>query len=295
MGQNLLTGKHLSDEKAAYEYLAKLRWPEGPRCVHCQGDKIYTLNVASSKRVVLKCGKCRKQFSATVGTIFEDSHIPLSKWFMAIQLMCSSKKGISAHQLHRTLGITYKSAWFMAHRIRLAMQESPMAGKLGGIIEADETYIGGKEKRTGAPSKKAPVFALVERKGRVRSFTIPNVTSKNLRAIIKEHVTPESRIMTDEFIGYRGLKKDFADHQTINHSRGHYVRGEVTTNTIEGYFSLLKRGLTGTYHHVSKHHLHRYLAEFDFRYNARKENDATRALLMVRETEGKRLQYRSAD
>jgi transposase-like protein len=292
MSHNLLTGEHLNDEKKAYEYLAKLRWPEGPRCVHCKSEKVYTHNVKTSKRVVLKCGKCRKQFSATVGTIFEDSHIPLSKWFLAIQLMCSSKKGISAHQLHRMLRITYKSAWFMAHRIRLAMQHSPFAGKLGGIVEADETYIGGREKRTGAPSKKKAVFALVERHGRVRSFALPTVTSKNLREIIRENVAADSRMMTDEFKGYRGLKKEFADHQTINHSRGHYVRGEVTTNTVEGYFSLLKRGLTGTYHHVSKHHLHRYLAEFDFRYNARQADDAARNILAVKQTEGKRLQYR---
>ena len=294
MGQNLLTGSHLSDEKKAYEYLANLRWPNGPRCVHCKSEKVYTLNVKTSTRVVLKCAKCRKQFSATVGTIFEDSHIPLTKWIMAMQLVCSSKKGISAHQLHRMLGITYKSAWFMEHRIRHAMAHSPFGGKLGGIVEADETYIGGKHKRAIGRSKKAAVFALVERQGRVRSFALPMVTSKNLRVIIRENVAPETRMMTDEFKGYRGLKKEFADHQTINHSRGHYVRGEVTTNTIEGYFSLLKRGLTGTYHHVSKHHLHRYLAEFDFRYNARKEDDATRAMMAFRATEGKRLQYQSA-
>lgn len=294
MKQNLLSGTHLNDEKSAYEYLAKLRWPDGPRCVRCHAEKVYTLNVAGSKRVVLKCGKCRKQFSATVGTIFEDSHIPLTKWFTALQLVCSSKKGISAHQLHRMLGITYKSAWFMEHRIRYAMTHSPFSGKLGGIVEADETYIGGKEKRATGRSKKTPVFALVERQGRVRSFALSSVTSKNLREIIRENVHTESRMMTDEFKGYRGLKKEFADHQTINHSRGHYVRGDVTTNTIEGYFSLLKRGLNGTYHHVSKHHLHRYLAEFDFRYNARKEDDATRAALAVKGAEGKRLQYRSA-
>ena len=292
MSNNLLSGDHLNDEKKAYEYLSNLRWPDGPRCVHCRSEKVYTLNVSGSKRVVLKCGKCRKQFSATVGTIFEDSHIPLSKWFTAIQLMCSSKKGISAHQLHRMLKITYKSAWFLAHRIRHAMKHSPFAGKLGGIVEADETYIGGREKRTGAPSKKTPVFALVERQGRVRSFALPSVTSKNLREIIRENVSSDSRMMTDEYHGYRGLRKEFASHDTITHSRGHYVRGEVTTNTIEGYFSLLKRGLNGTYHHVSKHHLHRYLDEFDFRYNARKTDDAARYLLAIKHTEGKRLQYR---
>lgn len=294
MRDNLLVGKHLSDEKTAYEYLAKFRWPDGLKCVHCGSEKVYTLNVKNVRRVVLKCGTCRKQFSATVGTIFEDSHIPLTKWFMAMQLVCSSKKGISAHQLHRMLGVTYKTAWFMEHRIRYAMTHSPFTGKLGGIVEADETYIGGKERRSAGPSKKTAVFALVERNGGVRSFVVHRVTSKNLREIIRENVAPDTRMMTDEYHGYRGLKNEFADHQTINHSRGHYVRGEVTTNTVEGYFSLLKRGLNGTYHHVSKHHLHRYLAEFNFRYNARHQDDLTRAMLAVKGVEGKRLQYRSA-
>lgn len=293
MSENLLVGKHLSDENAAYEYLTKLRWPDGPKCVHCGAEKVYQLNVKNVKRTVLKCGVCRKQFSATVGTIFEDSHIPLTKWLHGFQLVCSSKKGISAHQLHRMLGITYKSAWFMEHRIRYALTQSPFTGKLGGIVEADETYIGGKEKRGEGPSKKTAVFALVERHGRVRSFAVDRVTSKNLREIIRENVSPETRMMTDEFKGYRGLKKEFASHETVNHSRGHYVRGEVTTNTVEGYFSLLKRGINGTFHHVSKHHLHRYLAEFDFRYNARKENDAVRAVMAVQGAEGKRLLYKS--
>lgn len=295
MGQNLLSGKHLHDEKAAYEYLAKLRWPDGPRCVHCQAEKVYTLNVAASKRVVLKCGKCRKQFSATVGTIFEDSHIALSKWFMAIQLMCSSKKGMSAHQLHRTLGITYKSAWFMGHRIRHAMKQSPFSGKLGGIIEADETYIGGKARGQGVgrgTANKAMVFSLVQRGGHVRSFTVPNVTAANLKPILRQHVSSDARVMTDEWAGYRGLKNEFADHQTVNHSHDEYVRGDASTNTVEGYFSLLKRGLTGTYHHVSRHHLHRYLAEFDFRYNARKDSDAVRNFLALKNTQGKRLMYK---
>jgi transposase-like protein len=292
MGQNLLVGSFLKDEKRAYEHLAKVRWPDGPVCVHCKGKKIYTLNVKNSKRVVLKCASCRKQFSATVGTIFEDSHIPLSKWIMAVQLMCSSKKGISSHQLHRMLGITYKSAWFMSHRLRHAMAKAPGGNKLGGIIECDETYIGGKHKQSAGRSKKSVVFSLLERNGDVRSFAMPTVTSKNLREIIRQNCAPESRMMTDEYHAYRGLKKEFADHQTINHSRGHYVRGEVTTNTVEGFFSLLKRGLNGTYHHVSQQHLHRYLAEFDFRYNARHVDDAMRSLLAFQQTEGKRLQYR---
>ena len=292
MRQNLLSGKHLNDEKAAYEHLAKIRWPEGPRCVHCQSEKVYTLNVSSAKRVVLKCGACRKQFSATVGTIFEDSKIPLTKWFMAFQLMASSKKGMSAHQLHRMLNITYKSAWFMAHRIRHSMKQTPFSGKLGGIVEADETYIGGKSRGMGQIPNKMPVFALVERGGRVRSFTMPRVTAINLKRAIHEHVDQSATLMTDELTGYTNIGKQFADHQTVNHSQKEYVRGEASTNTVEGYFSLLKRGLTGTYHHVSQKHLHRYLDEFNFRYNARTMSDAIRNHGAIRATEGKRLTYR---
>jgi transposase-like protein len=292
MQKNLLSGAHLNDEPAAYEHLAKVRWPDGVKCIHCQHEKIYTLNITTSTRVVLKCAKCRKQFSATVGTIFERSHIPLNKWFMAFQLMASSKKGMSAHQLHRMLDITYKSAWFMAHRIRHVMKQTPFGDKLGGIVEADETYIGGKSRGRGQLAVKTPVFALVERGGRVRSFTMPMVTATNLKRSIQEHVHADAKLMTDEHPGYTRIGKDFADHQTVNHSKKEYARGEAGTNTVEGYFSLLKRGLTGTYHHVSPRHLHRYLDEFNFRYNARKEDDATRAFLAVQRTEGKRLQYR---
>jgi len=291
MQKSLLSGAHLNDERAAYEHLAKVRWPDGVKCPHCQHKKIYTLNIKTSTRVVLKCGKCRKQFSATVGTIFEKSHIPLTKWFMAFQLLASSKKGMSAHQLHRMLDITYKSAWFMAHRIRHVMKQTPFGDKLGGIVEADETYIGGKSRGMGHTDKKVPVFALVERGGRVRSFTMPRVTAINLKRSIQEHVSPEAKLMTDELIAYAKIGKKFSDHQTVNHSQKEYARGEAGTNTVEGYFSLLKRGLTGTYHHVSQHHLHRYLDEFNFRYNARKEDDAMRAFLAVQRTEGKRLQY----
>ncbi len=293
MGQNLLNQPHLTDERAAYDFLASLRWPDGITCPHCKGIKVYKLNLSNTRRQVLKCAKCRKQFSATVGTIFEDSHIPLTKWLMALHLFASSKKGISAHQLHRMLGITYKSAWFMGHRIRHAMKPTPYGGKLGGIVEADETYIGGKTRGQGKGiTNKKPVFALVERGGQVRSFPIQFVTSRNLKKILNEHVSPDAKIMTDEGMGYQGLKQDFADHQTVNHSKMEYVRGEAGTNTVEGYFSLLKRGLTGTYHHVSEHHLHRYLNEFNFRYNARNENDAARAMLAMRRTEGKRLLYK---
>jgi len=289
MKASLLTAKYLKNEDAARAFVERLRWPNGPVCPHCSGTKVYRLNVANTSRRVLKCAGCRKQFSVTVGTIFEDSHIPLTHWLGAMQLLCSSKKGMSAHQLHRMLGITYKSAWFMAHRIRHAMSQSVFTDKLGGIVEADETYVGGKAKR--GEDNKTPVFSLVERQGRVRSFVLPTVTAKNLKPMIREHVERTAHMMTDQWIGYRGLKKEFAGHDSVNHAREEWVRGNAYTNTVEGYFSLLKRGLTGTYHHVSKQHLHRYLAEFDFRYNARYTDDAMRAALAVKAAEGKRLQY----
>jgi len=293
MQKNLLSGAHLNDEHAAYEHLAKIRWPEGPVCVHCQSTKIYTLKASGeSKRMVLKCAACRKKFSPTVGTIFERSHIPLNKWFMAFQLMASSKKGMSAHQLHRMLDLTYKSAWFLAHRIRHVMKQTPFGGKLGGIVEADETYIGGKSRGRGNIDNKMPVFALVERGGKVRSFSMPLVNATNLKRAIHDHVEKSSTLMTDEFVGYKRVGKDFAEHQSVNHSKKEYVRGTASTNTVEGYFSLLKRGLTGTYHHVSARHLHRYLDEFNFRYNARTVSDAIRNHGAIRATEGKRLQYR---
>ena len=295
MNENLLSGKHLNDEQAAYEHLAKIRWPEGPVCIHCQSKKIYILKVAGTKRVVLKCGTCRKQFSATVGTIFERSHIPLNKWFMAFQLMASSKKGMSAHQLHRMLDLTYKSAWFLAHRIRHVMKQTPFGGKLGGIVEADETYIGGKAHGRGNTSNKIPVFALVERGGKVRSFTMPLVTSANLKRAIHEHVEKSATLMTDELPGYKNIGKAFADHQSVNHSNKEYVRGNVTTNTVEGYFGIFKRGMRGVYQHCAEKHLHRYLAEFEFRHNNRITlgvNDGERAALLAQGIKGKRLTYR---
>jgi len=292
MGKSLFAAKHLKSEKDARTYLEQLRWPNGPICPRCSATKIYRLNVTGTTREVLKCAGCRKQFSVTVGTIFEDSHIPLTSWLHAIQLMSSSKKGFSAHQLHRMLGLTYKSAWFMAHRIRHAMAQPIFMDKLGGTVEVDETYVGGKGHSFGRSTEtKVPVVALVERGGRVRSFVMPKITSKNLKGAVRAHVDPSAKLMTDCYPLYKGLDKEFASHDRLNHYYKEWVRGDAHTNTVEGYFSLLKRGLTGTYHHVSKQHLHRYLAEFDFRYSARKEDDAMRSMLAVKGTEGKRLQY----
>ena len=294
MRKNLLQAPYLQDEAAAYDLLERLRWPDGLTCPRCNATKVYRLQVASTKRRILKCAACRKQFTVTVGTIFEDSHIPLTKWFLAIHLLCSSKKGMSAHQLHRMLGITYKSAWFLAHRIRHAMTQRLPVEKLTGIVEADETYIGGREqgRGTGATGNKTPVFALVQRGGQVRSLVMPRVTAKNLKTVIRDNVNRQAQLMTDSFIGYRWLNKEFAGHETVNHSAKEYVRGSAHTNTVEGYFSLLKRGIIGTYHHVGSQHLHRYLAEFDFRYNARNVSDRERSILAFKGTEGKRLEYR---
>ncbi|HSP13769.1 MAG TPA: IS1595 family transposase [Thermoanaerobaculia bacterium] len=303
--------ERFSDEATARNYLEKLRWPNGAACPKCGCAEIYKLTPKpDSKRPCRKglyaCKYCRKQFTVTVGTIMEDSHIPLNKWLVGIFLMCSSKKGISAHQLHRMLKMTYRSAWFMCHRIRYAMSDQSMREKMFGVIEVDETYVGGKvrkgsylreEEATGkrpAWSKyKMPVVTLVQRDGKARSFHMKRVTENNIREILKQHVDENSAIVTDEAKVYEKLSEDFASHESVNHGAGEYSRrGNVTTNTVEGYFSLLKRGIIGSFHHVSEKHLHRYLSEFDFRYNARKLNDGSRTELAVLGIEGKRLKYR---
>lgn len=301
--------QNFSNEDKARGFIEKLRWPHGTTCPHCGviGES-YRLNAKPESKHpvrpgVWKCKPCRKQFTVRVGTIFEDSHIPLATWLRAIHLLCASKKGMSAHQLHRMLGITYKSAWFMAHRIRYAMSQEPLSSKLKGTVEVDETYVGGRRKgtrrgRPGVESHKAPVLALVERHGNVRSFAVGHVTSKNLRQAMRENIDPQAHIMTDDLNLYHGAKKEFASHNIIRHKLGQYSKRvgdkHIHTNTVEGFFSLLKRGVTGTFHHVSKQHLHRYLSEFDFRYNARKISDGDRAELAIKGTTGKRLKYRDS-
>lgn len=292
---------YFHDEEQARLCLEGLRWPDGPVCPHCgtKGDHYSLQPKGESKQPVRKgvwkCHKCRKQFSVTVGTVFERSHIPLHKWLLATYLLSASKKGMSSHQLHRMLGVTYKSAWFMTHRIRFAMERRP-SSQFKGIVEADETYIGGKahDKRGRGASNKVPVFALVERDGRVMSTPVKRVTGANLKAIIKENVHKSARIMTDEFLSYRGLGKDFVSHGVVNHGKKEYANGEIYTNTVEGYFSILKRGIIGVYHHVDENHLHRYLSEFDFRYNERKTDDAERSVMVLSGIEGKRLMYRDS-
>jgi transposase-like protein len=300
---------HFQDVEKARAFLEKLRWPNGPICPHCNGMTAYKLTAKpnSKKPVrpgVYKCGDCEQQFTVTVNTIFEDSHIPLHKWLLAIHLLCASKKGMSSHQLHRMLEVTYKTAWFMAHRIRYMMSQSSYQNKLKGVVEADETYVGGKRKGQGRgrPSgftNKQAVFALVKRGGDVRSFHVERVTGDNLRSILWKNAQASSTIMTDNFSSYENLKGQFNQHYTVNHSTGEYSRTEagkpvIHTNTIEGVFSILKRGLIGTYHQVGSNHLHRYLAEFDFRYNARKISDTDRTLLALGQAEGKRLQLRDS-
>lgn len=297
------TENRFTNEEAAREYLESIRWPKGPVCPHCGGaDRQYRIEANPAKGVrdgLLSCGHCTKQYTVTVGTVFEDSKIPLHKWVYANHLICSSKKGISSKQLERVLGVTYKTAWFMSHRLRAGMGGTP-TGQLGGggkVVEADETYYGRKRDRKVrvGMEHKQKIFSLVERGGKVRSFHVPSVTGANLKPIIRAHVDRKTRIHTDEFGAYSKLGKEFAAHETVTHGAHEYVRGDVTTNTIEGYFSILKRGLTGIYQCVSEQHLQRYVDEFDFRYNNRESlgvNDEERAVAVLKQIHGKRLTYR---
>jgi transposase-like protein len=288
-------------EDEAREYLENIRWDGNRLCPHCGSDKSYKLEAKEGSKThvrngVYKCSSCRKQFTVTVGTIFEDSHIPLAKWLSAIYLMCCSKKGISANQAHRMLEITYKSAWFMCHRIRYAMEQNSFK-KMQGTIEVDETYVGGKNRRIGSKTgleNKTPVVSLVQRNGEVRSFVVETVFSATLKKVLSENMSKKAKLMTDELRGYKKVGKEFASHEVVNHSKYEYVRGDVTTNTVEVYFGLLKRGINGTFHHVSRKHLQRYLSEFDFRYNFHKLNDSSITPIAIQGFEGKRLMYRDS-
>ncbi|MEX2643114.1 MAG: IS1595 family transposase [Acetobacterales bacterium] len=297
-----LTNPIFHNVDAARKHLEAIMWPEGPVCPHCgETENVKRLAGKSHRPGLCQCNSCRKNFTVTVGTVLERSKIPLNKWVLAFHLLASSKKGMSAHQLHRSLGVTYKTAWFMAHRIREAMREiNP--GPLGGgnkVVEADETYVGGKARNAqrGAPvPKKEAVIALLERDGRVRSTHVPSVNHRNLRPILVSQVDRKSYLMTDEAPVYKGIGKEYAGHGSVNHSIDEYVRGSFWhTNTVESYFSIMKRGINGVYQHVSQQHLKRYLGEFDFRYNERKVSDAERALIALKGIEGKRLTYRRTD
>lgn len=308
-----------SDETAARQHLEEIRWADGVYCPHCGGyDDIRKLGGAAAEKGLWHCKPCRKKFTVTVGTVFERSHIPLTKWIAAFRLMCSSKKGISAHQGHRMLGITYKSAWFMWHRIREAMKAGglsnvpPMGGK-GKVVEVDEAYLGDLpehkrpiSKRNGRPmdkfaarggyAHKGAILTLVERGGEARSFYVENAPREKVVAIVRENVAKESRLHTDESHLYKEVGKEFAAHETVVHSKDEYVRGDVTTNTVEGFYAVFKRGMKGVYQHCSEKHLHRYLAEFDFRYSNRialKCDDNVRTVRTLKGIEGKRLTYRN--
>jgi transposase-like protein len=312
------------NEDAAREHLESLHWPDGPFCPHCgsvnatrlppqKGRKTKAHPEGVIRKGVVQCNDCRQQYTVTVGTVFESSKVPLHKWLLANHMLVCSKKGVSGHQMARMLGVTYKTAWFMMHRIREAMKDSH-PGTMGGFgetIEADETYVGGKisnrsnkqrrqmravPDRIGPFRDKHPVVALVERGGRVRSFHVAKVTGETLRSILVTNADRGSWLMTDEHSGYTTVGREFTGHGVVVHSKGEYGRkGVFHTNTVEGYFSLLKRGIVGVYHHVSENHLHRYCAEFDFRYNTRKLNDFERAEMSLIGAVGKRLTYRRAD
>ena len=301
-----LTAPIFNDENAAREHLEAVCWPDGPVCPHCRATAEVIAKVGGKRHRpgLYYCNGCKGQFTVTVGTVCERSKIPLHKWVLAMHLLCASKKGMSSHQLHRMLGVTYKTAWFMSHRLREAMREpaGPAGGGLGGqnkVVEADETFVGGKARnaKRGKPvPKKEPVVSLVERDGRVRSFHLTEVTAKTLRPILVTQIDRKSYLMTDESGSYVEVGREFGGHGTVNHSIEEYVRGGFWhTNTVEGYFALLKRGIIGVYHHVSQQHLKRYVGEFDFRYNHRHVSDFERADAALKGIEGKRLTYRRSD
>jgi transposase-like protein len=302
-----LTAPEFTDEAAAREWLEGRRWPEGPVCPHCGAPDERVRKMVGVKdkdgrerQGLYQCNECHGQFTVTVGTLYERSHIPLHKWLLATHLLTASKKGISAHQLHRMLGITYKSAWFMAHRIREGMtpsDTSPM-GSGGGTVEADETYIGrkpGRKKGKAGAGHKMAVMSLVERGGKVRSFHVETMDAKSMIKVLEKNVSTDAHLRTDELAFYKGVGHHFASHETVKHSDEEYVRGDAHTNTIEGFYSIFKRGMHGVYQHCSEQHLQRYLTEFDFRYSNRAKlgvNDAQRAELAIKGIEGKRLTYR---
>lgn len=294
-----LFAPHFQDADKARAYLEALRWPRGPVCPHCgvEGEH-YALKGAAHRPGLMKCKDCRKQFSVTVGTVFERSKIPLNKWLLAVHLMCSSKKAMSSHQIHRMLGVTYKSAWFMTHRIREAMKSGStgLMGSGGGTVEADETYWGNQGKQPkGARGyqHKMKVVSLVERGGEKRSIVVNAVNAKTLTAVLDGNVSKSAHLMTDEHAGYTKAGREFASHGVTRHSAGQYVDGNVHSNTAESSFSLLKRGLIGTFHHVGEQHLQRYVTEFDFRWNHRKICDKSRVEILLLAVSGKRLMYQT--
>ena len=301
---SVLSKPYFHDEAAAFEYLESVLWADGPVCPHCGAlDRLTRVRGKTARTGLWRCGHCKRQFTVKIGTVFESAHIPLHKMLQAVYLLTSSKKGFSAHQLHRVLGITYKSAWFLAHRVREAMRSGDLApfGSTGGMVEVDETFIGRKK---GRPVRhgyehKHKVLALIDREtGKARSMVVDNLNTKTVAPIVRANVAKEARLMTDEARHYVKIGREFTDHQVVQHSTGEYVRGDAHTNTIEGYFSIFKRGMKGVYQHCGEKHLHRYLAEFDFRYNERIAlgiDDIERATKALQGVAGKRLTYRQSD
>ncbi len=311
---NAFAADHFHNDEAARTLIESIRWPDGPVCSHC--GTIGHAYAVKGRAGLYRCAEaeCRKDFTCTTGTVMERSKIALHKWMMGFYLMNASKKGVSAHQLHRALGITYQTAWFMCHRIREAMRDggfAPMGGAGGsGIVEADETYFGnvpeskrGRSTTSGrpytksgksGPSNKRAIVSLVERGGKVRSYHVPTADAATVAGIVNQNVAREARLHTDESRLYTKVGAQFAAHETVNHSAKEYARGDVTTNSVEGYFSIFKRGMKGVYQHCDEKHLHRYLAEFDFRYNHRVAlgySDIDRTKAAIKGIEGKRLTY----
>ena len=313
---SVLSKPYMHDEAAAFAHVEGMLWADGPTCPHCGNcGKVYALKGVRSKpskknpkgierHGLKKCAECRKQFTVRIGTIFEESHIPLHKWLQAIYLMTSSKKGISSHQLHRVLEITYKSAWFLSHRIREVMRNDNAVnyGSGGGVVEVDETFIGHKHKKAeGARgyAHKNAMLSLVDRTtGQSKSFVVEDVKASTLLPILRENIAKEAIVYTDEAKQYTKVGAGFAEHDFTTHSKGQYVKGDVHTNTLEGYFSIFKRGMKGVYQHCNKRHLHRYATEFEFRYNYRIANgidDVSRANVALINVKGKRLTYTRID
>jgi transposase-like protein len=275
MANSVLSARVMQNEAAAIAWVESRVWPNGPVCPHCGGvERIGKMGGKATRIGLWKCYQCRKQFTVKVGTIFEDSHVAMNLWLQAMYLLCSSKKGISSNQLSRTLGVTLKTAWFMGHRIREAMRATGMApmGGEGEVVEVDETYIGrlkGQPVRRGGGSHKNVVLTLVERGGSARSFHVDGTRSADVAPVLRANVSPETALMSDEAGWYKSIGREFASHETVNHKDDEYVRGDAHTNTVEGFYSIFKRGMKGIYQHCSEKHLHRYLSEFDFRYSNR--------------------------
>ncbi len=292
-----------SDEHYAVLFLEAQRWGDSPTCPHCESENVYQMKDREgnrNKRYLWLCKDCGKQYTVRIGTVFEDSRIALRHWCYAFWAACASKKGVSALQISRMTQVSYKSALFMMHRIRYAMADDPATPELlNGTVEVDETYIGGKPRVKGQhnwsnrPERKSPVVAMVQRGGQIRAMTMPTVNAKNLRKAVTQNVHKSARLVTDEASYYKTLGKGFeGGHHTVIHSKGEYVRGDITTNTVEGFFSILKRGINGTFHSVSKKHLHRYVSEFQHRYNTKDMTDGERVVATIKKAQGKRLMYK---